>query len=144
MKALREAIFAKMASRMQRDVVQFRIAGGAVNVGRFLSGRPDCFAARVRAAEVKEARSRRVVRMVVNVGARASVSSDVFFARGAAAVTLIEALERAGLRVQVDMVTVATNEVGTVRLATRLKAAGRWCSSISWHSASPTPRCTGS
>ena len=83
MKALRDAIFAKMASQVQRDVVQFRIAGGAVNVGRFLSGRPDCFAARVRSNQVKDLRSRKVLRMVVNVGARASVSPDVFFARGA-------------------------------------------------------------
>lgn len=62
--------------------------------------------------------------MVVNVGARASVNADVFFARGAAAVTLIEALKRAGVRVQVDMITVATNGVGNVRFATRLKQAG--------------------
>ena len=53
-----------------------------------------------------------VLRMVVNVGARASVSADTFFARGAAAVTLIEALERAGMRVQVDMLSLATNGVG--------------------------------
>ena len=31
------------------------------------------------------------------------MSADTFFARGAAAVTLVEALERAGVRVQVDM-----------------------------------------
>jgi hypothetical protein len=124
MKALRDAIFAKMASQIHRDVVQFRIAGGAVNVARFLTGRPDCFAARVRSTQVKELRSRKIVRMVVNVGARASVSADVFFARGAAAVTLIEALERAGVRVVVDMVTVATNGTGMVRLGTRLKEAG--------------------
>ena len=124
MKALRDAIFARMASQIHREVVQFRIAGGAVNVARFLSGRPDCFAARVRSSQVKQLRSRKVVRMVVNVGARASVSPDTFFARGAATVTLIEALERAGVRVQVDMITVATNGVGQVRLACRLKEAG--------------------
>jgi hypothetical protein len=125
MKALRDAIFARMASQVQRDVVQFRIAGGAVNVGRFLSGRPDCFMARVRSTQLKDVRSRKVVRMVVNVGARASVSADTFFARGAAAVTLIEALERAGLRVQVDMVSLATNGTGgEVRIGCRLKEVG--------------------
>jgi len=125
MKALRDAIFAKMASQVHRDVVQFRIAGGAVNVARFLSGRPDCFMARVKSNQVKDLRSRKVLKMVVNVGARASVSSDTFFARGAAAVTLIEALERAGIRVQVDMLSLATNGVGRqVRVACRLKEAG--------------------
>ena len=109
MKALRDAIFARMASQVHRDQMQFRIAGGAVNVARFLSGRPDCFAARVRSNQVKDLRSRKVLRMVVNVGARGSVSADTFFARGAAAVTLIEALERAGVRVQVDMLSLATN-----------------------------------
>ena len=34
MKALRDSIFAKMASQVQRDRMQFRIAGGAVNVAR--------------------------------------------------------------------------------------------------------------
>jgi hypothetical protein len=75
MKALRDAIFAKMASQVHRDVMQFRIAGGAVNVARFLTGRPDCFAARVRSNQVKDLRSRKVLRMVVNVGARGSVGS---------------------------------------------------------------------
>ena len=125
MKALRDAIFAKMASQIHRDVVQFRIAGGAVSVARFLSGRPDCFMARVRSNQFKDLRSRKVLHMVVNVGARASVSPDVFFARGAAAVTLIEALERAGIRVQVDMLSVATNGARReVRIACRLKEAG--------------------
>ena len=125
MKALRDAIFAKMASQIHRDVVQFRIAGGAVNVARFLSGRPDCFMARVRSNQVKDLRSRKALKMVVNVGARASVSADTFFARGAAAVTLIEALERAGIRVQVDMLSLATNGSGRqVRVACRLKEAG--------------------
>jgi hypothetical protein len=125
MKALRDAIFAKMASQVQRGIVQFRIAGGAVNVGRFLSGRPDCFAARVRSTQLKDVRSRKVVRIVVNVGARASVSADTFFARGASAVTLVEALERAGMRVHVDMISLATNGVGgAVRIACRLKEVG--------------------
>ena len=59
MKALRDAIFARMASQVHRDVMQFRIAGGAVNVARFLSGRPDCFMARVKSNQVKDLRSRK-------------------------------------------------------------------------------------
>ena len=90
-----------------------------------MSGRPDCFAARARSNQVKDLRSRKVLRMVVNVGARASVSPDTFFARGAAALTLVEALERAGFRVVVEMVSVATDGAGKqVRLACRLKEAG--------------------
>jgi hypothetical protein len=125
--------------------MQFRIAGGAVNVARFLSGRPDCFMARVKSNQVKDLRSRKVLRMVVNVGARGSVSGDTFFATGAAAVTPIEALERAGMRVQVDMLSLATNALGRqVRIACRLKEAGRSFSSTSWRSASLTRPCTGS
>jgi hypothetical protein len=125
MKALRELIFTKMASRVQRDRIQFRIAGGAVNVGRFLSGRPDCFAARVRSEALKDQRSRKVVKVVVNVGARLGVSAETFFMRGAAALTLIEALERAGMRVQVDMVSLAQDRQSRkVRLACRLKEVG--------------------
>jgi hypothetical protein len=37
---------------------------------------------------------------------------------------MIEVLERAGLRVQEDMVSLATNGTGHVRLACRLKSAG--------------------
>ena len=54
MKVLRDAIFAKMASRIHKNEVQFRISGGAVNVARFLSGRPDCFAASVRSNQIKD------------------------------------------------------------------------------------------
>jgi hypothetical protein len=127
MKALRDSIFAKMASQVQKDRVQFRIAGGAVNVARFLSGRPDCFAARVRSNQLKDQHSRKVLRMVVNVGARGRVSADTFFARGAAAVTLIEALERAGYRMQVDMISLAIGDSEgrrKVRLSCRIKEAG--------------------
>ena len=55
------------------------------------------------------------------------MSADTFFARGAAAVTLIEALERAGFRVQVDMISLAQRDrMGSqkVRIACRLKDAG--------------------
>jgi hypothetical protein len=53
------------------------------------------------------------------------VSAETFFARGAAAVTLIEALERAGMRIQVDMLSLATNGLGRqIRIACRLKEAG--------------------
>ena len=147
MKVLRDAIFAKMASRIHKNEVQFRISGGAVNVARFLSGRPDCFAARVRSNQVKDLKGRKVLRMVVNVGARGAVSPDTFFARGAAAVTLIEALERAGYRVQVDMISLALADTSARRrcgspVASRMR--GRSCSSTSWRSASPIRHCTAS
>jgi hypothetical protein len=124
MKALRDSIFGKMASQVQKDKVEFRVSGGAVNVGRFLSGRPDCFQTRVKSPDVKQTKSKKVLRVVINTGARAAVSPETFFARGAAAVTLIEALERAGYRVIVDMVSLA--EKGgyrKVHITTRIKQA---------------------
>lgn len=128
MQPLVSDIFKRVGARIEKTRIVFRVAGGCVNVGRHLSGRPDAFQARVRSQETAGVK-KNVLKMVINVGARAGVGGETIFNRGAAAVALVQALEKAGRRVEIWMVTDATN-AGTasngsnnILLKTRLKAS---------------------
>ena len=125
----------------------FASSGGAVNVARFLSGRPDCFAARVRSNQIKDVRSRKVLRMVVNVGAGGAISPDTFFARGACRCHADRSVGAGRLSSASSTSSASLSETPSARrrcgspVASRKR--GRSCSSTSWRSASPIPRCIG-
>ncbi len=69
----------------------FDVAGGAVDVGRFLDGEPECM---VETRLVEIAKPGRVITILVNGGFRALITPDDIKKRGAAIVGLIDALER--------------------------------------------------
>lgn len=77
----------------QRDV-----AGGRVDVGRYLAGEPDCM---IRSRRRQRRGAAKVVRIVVPTTYSASVSEDVVRRRGAAVVALVDVLNRAGNRLEI-------------------------------------------
>lgn len=87
-----------------RDLINARsttysydVAGEFVDVGRFLSGEPECFG-----IEFNDGGSiaRPVVKIVANLAASGSVSPQSLFIRGAAIVAAIDILEALGRRVE--------------------------------------------
>jgi hypothetical protein len=90
---LRDAILRKASKQIEKRRAAFAVAGGTVSVGRYITGRPHCFITRTKTHESRHGRGKRILKIVVNVGARAGVSADVMFTRGAAAVALVNALE---------------------------------------------------
>jgi hypothetical protein len=76
----------------------FDVAGEFVDVGRFLSGEPECFG-----SESQECgnQNRPVVKIVANLAASGAVSPQSLFVRGAAIVAAIDVLEALGRRVEV-------------------------------------------
>lgn len=87
-----------------RDLINARsttysydVAGEFVDVGRFLSGEPECFG-----IEFNDGGSinRPVVKIVANLAASGSVSPKSLFIRGAAIVAAIDILEALGRRVE--------------------------------------------
>lgn len=87
-----------------RDLINARstaysydVAGEFVDVGRFLSGEPECFG-----IEITDGGSiaRPVVKIVANLAASGSVSTRSLFIRGAAIVAAIDILEALGRRVE--------------------------------------------
>lgn len=73
----------------------FDVSGNWVDVGRFLSGEPECFGVEI---ECGDNCRERVVRVVVNLASSGAIDPEAFFARGAAVVAAIDVLEASGVR----------------------------------------------
>ncbi len=81
---------------MARDA--FDIAGGYCNVGRYIAERPDCMVTKKRDAE----RSKRpVISLAVNIYPNCQQRAECIANYGLAVAYMVEALERAGQRVEV-------------------------------------------
>ena len=76
----------------------FDVAGEFVDVGRYLSGEPECFGSESQdyGNNVKP-----VVKIVANLAASGSVSTKSLFVRGAAIIAAVDVLEALGRRVEV-------------------------------------------
>lgn len=98
-----QKIRAKIATAVQSLVsrraesIGYDVFGEYVDVGRFLTGEPECFGVRVSDNSI----SNRVVRVNVNIGVSGSVSHSAIFSRGAVAIAAIDVIESSGVRVEV-------------------------------------------
>lgn len=88
--AITSEVVAREVPRVKR---RNAIAGGAVNVGRVMTGAPKCFTQYTRIMAPGVAR---VLRIAVSVSNVADVPNEMIRARGAAIVALIDALTRKG------------------------------------------------
>lgn len=89
--AVRQIVTARQA-RYAWDVT-----GDVVDVGRFLTGEPECWVTQERDAESPSAS---VVRIVANLAASGAVSQGSLFARGAVILATVDVLESLGHRVE--------------------------------------------
>jgi len=81
--------------------------GGAfVDVGRFCEGVPECMID----FQEKETIGSNVITISVNIGALVSVKKKTITRRGVAIVSLVDALESSGKRVEIEMVSRAKNK----------------------------------
>lgn len=69
----------------------YDVCGSEVDMGRFLSGEPECM---IESQPIKIARKGRAVRIVVNASARADTPAATIKARGAAVLALVDILSR--------------------------------------------------
>jgi hypothetical protein len=74
-------------------------AGEWLDVGRFLSGEPECFGVTVEGDTLAAP----VVRLVANISASGAVSTKSLFKRGAAILSAIDVLEACGRRVELTV-----------------------------------------
>jgi hypothetical protein len=80
-----------------RFVTHYDVAGAFVDVGRFVTGEPECM---VQWAEEPSASMGRVVRVCVAGTASASVTSEAIIKRGTAIVALLDTLHKLGVGVE--------------------------------------------
>jgi hypothetical protein len=79
--------------------------GDEILVDRYLDGESDHFLA---FPQTLTPRHGRIARVLVNVGGTSEISTETYFQRGAAALAVIDALERAGIRCHVEIVQRST------------------------------------
>jgi hypothetical protein len=104
----------------------FDVSGNWVDVGRFLSGEPECFGIEV---EDGDNCREKVVRIVVNLASSLAIDADAFFARGAVVVAAIDILEASGVRCELwacraSRRTQSPHNGRTVEIHTCVKQAG--------------------
>lgn len=109
------------ADLVTRPTVAFDVTGDCVDVGRFLSGEPECMM-HFEQEEIQGAG--RVVRVRIDVAASAAVDPKDMMKRGAAALALVDCLENAGR--SCEIVFTCCTEVGNSRIdnIVMLKEAG--------------------
>jgi hypothetical protein len=76
----------------------FDVCGDSVDVGRYLSGEPECMIDHRMKIVPKQGR---VIKMLVNVAASSMIDRDSMFRRGAVALRILDALEGSGYRCEV-------------------------------------------
>lgn len=77
---------------------RYDVVGGAIDIGRFLTGEPECM---IEAHPVPLAKRGKVVRVVVPFGISSAVKPSEILRRGSAVVSLIDALARAHYSLEV-------------------------------------------
>lgn len=89
---------------------------GALDIGRYAAGQPDCMVVLEDSEDETETAGRGVVKVRFNESVSGSVSGDAIFVRGAACVILVDWLEQAGYRVELELATANRAGIGQVEL----------------------------
>jgi hypothetical protein len=114
--AVREIVCARQAA------YTYDLTGDSVDVGRFLSGEPECF---VTQTDNGESSNGKVVRLVANLAASGSVSSKSLFARGAVILAAVDIIEACGHRVELHIAHGSSNSHETFQQFALIKSASQ-------------------
>lgn len=89
-----------IGSKIERPSAVYDIVGSCVDVGRFITGEPDC----MMSFQPDEVTAHgKIVRVVLNFAASCSVSPEVLMGRGAAICALLQGLQSAGMSVELEL-----------------------------------------
>ena len=106
----------------------FDVVGDWLDVGRFVTGEPEVFGELVDSGLRREATTPRIINVVANIAASASIDTETIMTRGAAMCALVDLLEKRNYRVQIDLVHAVeghrTDKRWLWESRTRVKEAG--------------------
>ena len=113
-----------MPSRRFRQETVMDITGpGVLDFGRWAMGHPEAWMVQ-RENEVVDTKTGNIIQMVFNISASSGVKTSEMMNKGAAIVGLIDLLEQAGKRVELDLVAGIRGKRGTsIRTQVRVKDA---------------------
>lgn len=107
-KRLADAIFAKVASLVEREEVVHDVVGAAIDIGAYLNGDPECWTRQE--SHITDGNAPKIFRIVYNCSASAGVDKTVLSAKGAAIAALVRALEFAGHRAEVWSIPICVSD----------------------------------
>jgi hypothetical protein len=106
----------------RKDTFAWDVVGDAVDVGKYLTGEPECW---INKQEDGESQSGKVVKICANLAASGSVSTKSLFARGAVVLATIDILESLGHRVELWIAHGSSGSVGVFQQFTLIKSASQ-------------------
>lgn len=95
-------------------------SGAMVDVGRYLSGDPDC----MMEYEQHEQSGRKIFSITLNVAASARVEAETLYNRGAAVIALVDLLEKGGFSCEINVVDVRESNGKLLAVKAPVKTAG--------------------
>ena len=105
--ALTNLFLNKITTLIERPQVEYDVTGNDFDVALVNEGVPECWL-KITNEEVQAGNGTKVLRLVYNMSTSAGVTTDVMMSKGATVCALLEALEYAGFRVQLELFEATT------------------------------------
>ena len=106
--------------RVRRETVMDITDPGVLDFGRWATGHPEAWMVQ-KESEVADSHNGNIIRMVYNISASSGVSTGEMMRKGATVVGLIDLLEQAGKRVELDLVSGTRGSGHSIRTVLRVK-----------------------
>jgi hypothetical protein len=100
-------LYDKITSRIERPQVVYDVTGNDFDVAMVNEGVPESWY-HFDTSEVQNGKGTKVLKLVFNCSVSGGISTDVMIAKGAVVCALVESLEYAGCRVEIDVVEATT------------------------------------
>lgn len=94
-----------LASKIERKLPEYDVAGGVLDVGAYLSGVPEYF---IRSVPTEYDDQGKIIKIVCSIGCSAAITSSVIIQKGAMVAALIDVLETCGYRCEVIVNSAST------------------------------------
>lgn len=109
----------KISSMIETQAIRYDVTGNDFDVAMMLESVPEYWTT----LETVEGSNNRVVKLLVNIGARVDVSSAQITRKGVAIATLVQALEIAEIRTEIEFISHAISGLHSVTVTCKIKNA---------------------
>jgi hypothetical protein len=141
-RAYAQALTTRIVGRVEREDLVYGVEGMGYDVARLLDGAPEHWQRWQPTGEHEDRAGNRLIRVLMNASVSCGVPTRTIIARGAACCALVELLEYAGARVQLDVTWPcsgrATREVLTHLVCVKRFAAPLDMSTVAFAVAHPS------
>jgi hypothetical protein len=111
----------KIANQHHESIdMTYDVCGSSLDVGRFLSGEPECLLA------FNNRENSKIVKIAIDIGYNCHINADTVLARGRAIYSMVRALELKGYSVGISLFVCSSNDTHTFSCELRLREPGEF------------------